>query len=300
MSLLTSNTVKILFSLILCSLFSAKVLASTLSVGTISENPIKDIRLFAPFAKYLSSKLEHAGITKHNIVVASSIKEMAEKLKKGDIDVYIDSPMVSLAVEELSGSTMLLRRWKKGTSSYKSIIFVRKDSNVKSLQDLKGHRIAFESTYSSSGYLLPQLAFHNNKLKLNLANRNKTTIPKNKVSYIFSNDDENTITWVIRKIVTAGAMSDRKFKQLAGKDKNTFRILHTTEAIPRHVVNIRPDMDKNISNSIKHVLLNMHKDPAGIKILNKFKKTKKFDEIPKDVLERLQSYKKPISTLLKE
>ena len=72
-----------------------------------------EIRLFNPVVRYLAKQLAPLGITKGRVVVAASMKEMSAFLKSGRVDFYLDSPMPSLVVNQLSGSKMLLRRWKR-------------------------------------------------------------------------------------------------------------------------------------------------------------------------------------------
>src|SRR3989304_5486188 len=84
------------------------------------------------------------------VVVAKGIPEMAQFLKHGKIDLYIDSPYPALAVSRLSGSKLFLRRWKKGISEYRSVIFAKAASRIARLEDLKGKIIAFEEEFSNS------------------------------------------------------------------------------------------------------------------------------------------------------
>ena len=82
--------------------------------------------------------------------------EMAKLLKSGDVNIYFDSPCPALTAMHRSGAKPFLRRWKNGIASYYTEIFVRKDSGIEKLEDLKGKVIAFEDPYSTSSYFLPK------------------------------------------------------------------------------------------------------------------------------------------------
>ena len=127
-----------------------------IKVGTITNTPKKEVEKYQPFADYLASHLKDQGIKLGEVVMASSISEMASLLKTGEIDLYVDSPFPVLEIEALSGAKPLLRRWKKGVAEYRSVIFVRKNGGINSLEDLKGKMIAFEDPFSTSGYFLPK------------------------------------------------------------------------------------------------------------------------------------------------
>ena len=53
---------------------------------------------------------------------------------------------------------LLLRRWKSGMADYYSVIFTKRNSGIKSLEDLKG-KTRLRGCGSTSGYLLPKFVF---------------------------------------------------------------------------------------------------------------------------------------------
>lgn len=91
--------------------------ARTLVIGTISDEPVKETRTFLPFAEHLAGQLTDAGITAGGVRIARDIDHMAALLRSGEVDVYIDSPLVSLAVSSKCGSRMVARRWKRESPS---------------------------------------------------------------------------------------------------------------------------------------------------------------------------------------
>jgi len=116
--------------------------ADSLNIGSISALPVTEIHDFQPFADYLAGELSEDGIDAAKVVIAPGIREMAEMLKNGDVDLFIDSSITALAVNRLAGSQYLLRRWKKGRGQYRSVIFKRQDSAIADLAQLKGKVIA--------------------------------------------------------------------------------------------------------------------------------------------------------------
>jgi ABC-type phosphate/phosphonate transport system substrate-binding protein len=49
--------------------------------------------------------------------------------------------------------------------------------------------------------------------------------------------------------------------------------------VPRHVVSHRSELEPALVDKIKNILLNMDKDPEGIKILRNFENSIKYEEI---------------------
>lgn len=140
---------------ILCVALSSTAFAETLTLGSVNDNVKKHLARFAPLAEELERQLAQDGITEVDILVLPSSEAMEKALRSGDVDLYIDSPLVAAQVAREGNGVPFLRRWKDGVGSYHSIILARNDSGVETLQDLRGRRIGFQDPDSTSGFLLP-------------------------------------------------------------------------------------------------------------------------------------------------
>ena len=254
--------------------------AETLHVGSIGRSPAEEIRDFLPLARYLSMTLKAEGVDDVKVVVTGSLAEMAALMRAAKIDLYIDSAFPSMALNQLAGSKFLLRRWKRGVGEYRSVIFTRKDSGFRQLADLKGKTIVFEELFSSTGYFFPKLALVQAGLKLAAKREASDPVAATQVGYVFSNDDENTMVWVLRGQVSAGATDDWTFEEKAGSRINELEILYESAPIPRHIVSYRNGLAENLIAKIKATLLSMDRSAAGKRALVKFQQTSKFDLIP--------------------
>ena len=205
---------------------------------------------------------------------------MAELLREGKVDLYIDSPFPSLAMGHLSGSTLLARRWKKGVAEYHSIIFARKDSGIGRLEDLKQKIIGFETPYSSSGHFLPKMVLLQQGFRLAAMEDPANAVDQGKMGYTFTGDEKNTLLWVLRGKVSAGVVDDQTYLKLAKDDINHWQIIHRTYAVPRHILSHRSNLPLKLARSIKDVLLKMDQSAQGAKALKDFQGTTKFDDIP--------------------
>jgi len=254
--------------------------AKSLTIGTISSTPTSDIRIFRPFADYLSSTLTSDGIDTIKVVAASSIQEMAALLQSGEVDLYIDSSVTALAVNKLSGAQFMLRRWKKGRNQYRSVIFVRQDSDIIRLADLRDKVIAFEEPFSTSGFLLPALSVRRQGLVLSAVASPRTAPPAGQVGYLMAHDNEVQAVWVERGRVQAAAMAEDDFKNFAKSALNPLRVLYQTPYVPYHVVVHRSGLDARLVTRIKTVLKSAHETQHGQSVLLGFGGTTMFDDIP--------------------
>ncbi|RMF27356.1 MAG: phosphate/phosphite/phosphonate ABC transporter substrate-binding protein, partial [Cyanobacteria bacterium J083] len=200
-------------------------------------------------------------------------------LKAGEVDIYFDSLYPALLVQESSGAKPILRRWKKGKGEYHSVFFALKKSNIRKITDLQGKNIAFDDPRSTSGYLLPLAYLIKAGLKPIEQRRVEPNRKNNQIAYTFSEDDENTIQWVISGKVQAGAVDNQTFFDIPTETRAAMQIIAETESVPRQLVLVRGDLNPQMAEKIKQVLLKMDQDAEGKEVLKAFEKTTKFDEI---------------------
>ena len=263
-------------------------LAAPLTIGSISNDPAAEVRQFLPIVHYLAERLASQGITRGEVLVAASMREMADFLKSGRVDLYMDSSLPAAVVGQMAGGKMVLQRWKEGYSEYRSAVFVKKDGPIQTLSQLAGQRIGFKDPYSSSSYLMPRIAMEQAGLSLVEMTNIRGNVPEGKTGYLFTNDRETNLFWVITGKTVAGAMSPEELDKQARKDRDKLRIIHETETIPRHLVVLRGDLPEPLAKALVQVLLGMEQDAAGRRLLEAFEKTTRFDPIPPEHQSRLE------------
>jgi len=283
------------------SLLSANsAIARTLVIGTISDEPVKEIRTFLPFVKYLAKQLETSGINDGKVVIARDIDHMASLIRKGEVDLFVDSPLVALAINEKTGFQLLARRWKKGTAEYHSVVFVRQNSDIASVRDLDGRVVAFEESFSSSGHLLPRITMEQMGVSLTHLPNLQSNVPSEQSGFVFTGDDETTMEWVLRGRVDAGAMSMANFTKRAAANRADLKIILKTANIPRHSVSLSPTVAPQLFSAIEAALFSMHDSEEGKSVLENFERTTKFDPIPLAMMAQLELFQIPVFRLVDE
>lgn len=265
---------------ILFMVISTSAAARPLVIGSLSEKADAELSLFLPVAQYLAAGLGQFGIDSAEVRVCRTHAEMAALMSSAEVDLFIDSSMSAMAVQQLSGGGLLARRWKKGIAEYSSVIFTRADSRLHELADLGGESIAFEAPFSSSGFLLPAHEMHH--AGLTLTPSDAPQLPHS-VAYLFSKADENTLLWVLHGRTSAGAMAEYKYAQLSAPIAQELRVIFHTVTIPYHVVIHRPQLPEMIRAALHDRLLAMDKSGEGRLVLNNFEKTTRFDDIPEEI-----------------
>ena len=266
-------------------------------VGDIGDTPSQIIEDTQPLANYLAKNLSQYGITRGEVKVASSMDEMAQLMKDGKVDIYFDSVYPAMLISDASGGTVFIRRWKEGVSEYHTMIFANKKSNITSLDQLKGHTIAFEESFSTSGYLLPLAYMTKHGLTMTEKALPTDLVESNEVGYTISGNDANTIQWVLNGTTPAGAVENGAYNELRPDVKDQLIILAETESLPRHVGMMRPGIAPDLQAAITKLLLNADQNNEGKSALDKFSKTTKFDLFPEGIDAALIHIRELVSTV---
>jgi phosphonate transport system substrate-binding protein len=215
------------------------------------------------------------------VATAPTPFELARLLEQRRVDFYMESAYPTYVINFVHGAgKLLLRRWKSGLADYHSVIFTRRNAGLKRLEDLKGKSIVFEDAGSTSGYLLPKLFLLRRGLKLTEKNRFTANNLATDVGYFFAYSQEKLVDAVLSKQADAGAFSNDDFNSLDEKKKLEIVVLAQTERLPRHLLSVRSDLAPALVGRLETVLLGMHEDAEGRKILQKADGTTKFDALP--------------------
>ena len=254
--------------------------SATLTIGSIAEDIREEIEDFQEIVSYLDARAGELGVDGVSFHVDTTSQSMAESLREGRVDIYVDSPIVGALIGRASGAKPFLRRWKKGVAEYHSLIVTRDDSDIETIEDLRGKIIAFDDPFSSSGYLLPKAMLLERGLKMVEVLDADHPVADDKVGYIFASDDNNIVYWVLKGKVAAGATSPKVLAKFEKKKPGTFRVVSRSADIPRHVLLHGPDVPEATLAALREILLDMENHPEGQMALRKFQKTKKFDDFP--------------------
>ena len=213
---------------------------------------------YAPMASYLAKKM---GARTGKFYSVSDYSGVLSALQNGQVDVAYLSPLpYGIASREMKLNPLVMP-FVKGSLTYHGIIFVKRDSPIKSVKDLKGKTFAFGDALSTTGYLLPRRLLEQTGVKL-------TDLKQ------FSNvGDANMVVQTVEDGgADAGSAYDLVF-MVAYRDhpekKNLMRVIGQTEDIPNGIYVARGDLPKEQVEKLKQVFMGMNDDPEGKVVLAK-------------------------------
>ena len=217
---------------------------------------------FKQYADYLGTKSGRPG---GEVYVTGNYAGILQALRSDQIDcAYLNPLSYVLAVQQYKDTPERLvpiaMPYFHGSLTYKGIIFVRADSGINTLQDLKGKSFAFGDQTSTSGYLYPagmmKAAGVDPKTDIKAVN-----IPGNAgVELVYHKQADGGATYEggIETAYTATAtqkVDDDKVKQ--------FKVIATTEPIPNGMFVARANLDPATLDKLKATLANINTDPQG-------------------------------------
>lgn len=249
-------------------------------LGDISDEPAETIEGTQPMADYLAARLGEYGITRGEVKIAPDLETMTQWMADGEVDIYFDSPYPVLVVSQETGAVPILRRWKYGVSAYHSVFIARKDSGLTSLADLSGRMVAFEESFSTSGYMLPLSYLIEQGMNPVEKADMETAVAPDEVGYLFSTADNTTIQWVVSGKVPIGVVDNVTFELLIPEEtREGLTILAATEDVPRQMVLLRSGIEPELAEAIQTILIGVDESEEGQAALEAFLTTK-FDEFP--------------------
>ncbi len=265
------------------------------TIGVIAEREgsiERAFRQYGPLHKYLAKKLNEKNIEIGPLVVVKDLHDMANKLESGNVDAIFESVVTTHKINDISDKNTLspsLLGWRKGQRQYHSVFFVRKDSDIKSLNDLQGKKIVFESGRSTSAFFVPRAIIKQQGLSLWALGTHHEE--KNHLLYEFAGSELNQAYWVHRGKSDVGAFNNGDWLRIPEKVRQDLRIIYQTKPIVRWLFSINDVVDKAIRLAVEDVLLAAHEDDEGKTALETASRISKFEMLNTVDLENIEYWK---------
>lgn len=226
------------------------------------ENPQEMLRIYTPFADYLSKEI---GI-KVKFTPVVDYAATVEGLAANRLEMVWYGGLTSVqAAKQAKGARRIIMR--KEDAQFKSHFITRKDTGIKELKDLKGKTFAFGSVSSTSGHLMPRFFL----LKAGI------NPEKDFSKFSFSGAHDATAAWVEAGQVAAGALNFLVWDKLVESkkiDTSKVMIFWTTPPYVDYVWTVRAGVDKATVGKITKAFLKLDYNKAADKKLLDLHRTK--------------------------
>jgi len=253
---------RVILSFIMFLIFVGHSHATELNIGLIPEqNVFKQFKRYEPLGKYIEQK---TGI-KIKFTILSRYGNIMESFHKKKMDgAFWGSFTGAMAIKKHGIQPVARPVNLDGSSTYRGYIMVRKDSGIKNISDMKGKSVAFVEKATTAGYIFPMAYFKENGIK---------DIETYFSVYYFTGSHDAAINALLNKKVDIACAKNTVYEILAREDpgiKDKLVIIAKSADVPSNGLGLRKELAYGVKAELKQALLDMHVDPEGKKVLEKF------------------------------
>ena len=235
-----------------------------------SYTPVEDP---AVYENVFSEFIEHlAKVTGKRVrwYSAESYAAQVEAIRSGRLHIAgVASGPTPYAVN-LAGFVPLVAMEKfDGTTGYTLQLITHKDSDVRSVADLKGKRVAHVSPSSNSGDTAPRVLFSA-----------MGVVPGKDYEVLFSGKHDNSIMGVVNKDYDAAPVANTVVSRMVGRNmfkQDDIRVVYESRPFPRTAFGIAHDLSPALRAKIKDAFLTF--DFQNSKLGKDFKDSKGYTGI---------------------
>lgn len=187
-----------------------------------------------------------------DLKVGTSYAAVVEGMESGVVDIAFLGAVTLHQAQQREAAELLAVSVKKGSSSYYSGIFVRKDSGIKTLNDLKGKNMSFGDVNSTSSFNYP--------VAMLLAGKVDPVKDLGKI-YI-TGSHSNSIAALVENQVDACACSFNAYEKAIKNgviDPKVIVPLQKSDPIPNPPLAMHPNMDKKLKAKLVEAFETIHK-----------------------------------------
>lgn len=176
-----------------------------------------------------------------------------EALRNGDADISFMGALPFVLAEAEIGAVPLLSEVYRGAPSYSGRVFVRRDSGINTLADLKGRDIAFADPISESGYLYPLDLFVKDGLISSADQADQFFGQK-----FFAGGYQQAMQAMASGLVDAAGASQYADLLLTPEQQSEVTWIADSEQIPSHVVIARKGLNTDVQSRFVEAMLSLN------------------------------------------
>ena len=199
---------------------------------------------YQPLVDYLSA----ATGSPWELVISPSFQRLTEDVCSGTTALGAFSPFAYVRAHEACGALPVVKLTTGGSPTYRSLIVVRIDSDVRTLRNLAGRRFAFGGSMSTASQLVPRAMLEAAGLRLgtDLDCRNYSRY-------------EGAVRAVLLGEADACGVRDIVARRYVG---HALRVLARSEEIPNHALVVSPASPPALREELLRVLVSLPRREA--------------------------------------
>lgn len=228
-----------------------------IAVGAMTM-PRETLSLYEELLRYVGDKMGR----RVELVQRKTYQEVNDLIQAKVIDAAFVCSMPYVLGHGKFGMELLVAPEIDGLPLYYSYIIVRKDSGIESFEELRGKTFAFMDPESNSGTLYPTY-------RLAQIGESPLSFFQN---YIYTYGHDNSIKAVLNNTVDGAAVENLIFNYMAEQDPavaSQVKVIEVSPPFGSPPVVVHPELNSEIKEELRSILMNMNKDDRGRGILGR-------------------------------
>jgi len=225
-----------------------------IKIGLVPEEDIRKMaQRYQPLVEYLSKKINQKVI----LIFLDNYGEVCDKFIYKQLDAAFFGSFSYALTHVKAEVEPIARPDYYGTSTYRGLIIVREDSNIKNVSDMKDKRLALVHRATYAGYLYPLYYFKNHGVE-NLQGY------FSKVTYAASHD--KAIYSLLRGEADIAASKDLVYQRIIKENpdlEKKLTILSASGPVPSNTLCVSKYLEPGLKDKLKNALLNLDNDPEA-------------------------------------
>jgi len=205
------------------------------------------------------------------VSVSTDYNTIIEAMDSKQVDVGFLPPTAYVLAKEKGAAEVILQAQRFGVEDetgaptdklvdfYKSMIIVKKDSDIQKIEDLKGKKMGYQNVTSSAGYVWPAGKMIEEGLD-----------PLSDVEPVTLKGHDQAVIAVLNGDVDAAAIFQDARNIVLNDYPSVFedtRVLTFTEPVPNDTISVRSDMDSEWVEKIQEAFIAIGEDEEGRAII---------------------------------
>lgn len=217
--------------------------------------PFEDPARLTPAAQKLGDALSQKLHCPVEVQVTQEYSAEVLAMQNGQLDIAIFGPLGYVFASQRAEAEAVasFADANRTLSTYTAGIWVPKDSDITSVQQLRGRSLALGEVGSTSGDALPRKALADNR------------IPEKEVKIDYAGGHPEALLALTNGKVDAAEINSQQLASATAAgtfDPNAYRQIWASAPIPNDPITVRGDMDPAFKQAVRDALLNL--DPATV------------------------------------
>ncbi len=248
-------------------------------------NPKHLIAVYGPIVDYLNARIPQAHF---RLEASRNYEEFEKRLYSGHFDFAMPNPYQTVRSIKYGYRVF----GKMGDDAlFRGIILVRKDSNIRTVADLKGKKVSYPSLTALAATMMPQYYLHTHGINVH-----------RDIENIYVGSQESSIMNVLRGHVAAGTTwpvpwktFQREYPEMAAQ----LEVKWQTETLPNNGWVVRDDVSPLLAKDFGNALVGLNRTQEGRAMLGRLG-ISRFEHASNETYRPVQQYLKVFSETVRE